>query len=190
MMIAVPSYLGFRARAADTAAKANLRAASTAASSYATDNTGVAGDADNNAATRGFQGMTTARLRLYDRGIKAAGADALSVYANAAVTNVNTFCIRNTISGRPWSALGPGITSDVVQEQSHLYLTAVAPASRPGVLERRRVGAHALVANASGPTSSTRSSSTTSSVPERSCPGITHVTGCCPGTFDATRTET
>ena len=103
MTIAVPTYLGFRARAADASAKASLRAAAAAASLYAMDNPGAVGDADNNVATRGFQGMTTARLRVYDRGIKTS----LTVYASATRTTATTYCIRNTINGRAWSLYGP-----------------------------------------------------------------------------------
>ena len=103
LAIAVPMFLGFRTRAADAAAKANIRTALSAVESYRLDNLGVAGDADNNAATSGYQGMTTARLRAYDRGIQTA----LTVYASK--TTVTAFCLRNTIAGRSWSALGPGV---------------------------------------------------------------------------------
>ena len=72
LAIAVPQYRGLKNRASDNAAKSSLRAAAAAAIVYAYDNGGRAGDADNNAATSVFQGMTTARLRLYDRGIKTA----------------------------------------------------------------------------------------------------------------------
>ena len=103
--IAVPMYLGFRTRAADTSAKSNLRAASSAAESYRLDNTGHASDVDGSAATSGYQGMTTARLRLYDRGVKTA----LTVYATK--TTVTAYCLTITLSGRSWSALGPGLAS-------------------------------------------------------------------------------
>jgi type IV pilus assembly protein PilA len=105
MAIAVPSYLGYRQRAADTSAKQNIRAASSAAESYRADNTGQASDVDGSAATSGYQGMTTARLRLYDRGIKTA----LTVYATK--TTVTAYCLRITVSGRAWSALGPGLVA-------------------------------------------------------------------------------
>jgi type IV pilus assembly protein PilA len=102
LAVAVPSYLGYRTRANDTAAKSTLRAASTAAEAYRQDNLGHAGDADNNASTSGYQGLTTARMRTYDRGIQTA----LTVYATK--TNVTTYCIRITLNGRAWSVLGPG----------------------------------------------------------------------------------
>ncbi len=100
--VAVPSYMGFRTRAADSTAKAIIRAAMPAANAYGLDNNGTASDADGNAATRGFQGMTTARLRTIDRGVPSS----LTVYA--AKTTVTTYCLRTTQSGRAWSALAPG----------------------------------------------------------------------------------
>src|SRR3954470_3194383 len=75
LAIAVPSYLGFRDRAADSAAKANVRAAVPSAEAFFADNNGSAGDADNSAATKGYTGMTLAILKTsYDSGLKAAGS--------------------------------------------------------------------------------------------------------------------
>lgn len=67
--VAVPSYSGFRTRAADNSAKAIIRAAMPAANIYGLNNFGTATDSDSNAATTGFQGMTTALLRTIDKGI-------------------------------------------------------------------------------------------------------------------------
>ncbi len=105
MAIAVPAYFGMRNRAADTTAKQNIRAAASAAEIYSSENTGKAGDADNNASTTGYQGMTTARLRNYDKGIHTA----LTVLASK--TNVTAYCLRITVNSRAWSALGPGIAT-------------------------------------------------------------------------------
>ena len=91
-------------RAADNAAKSSLRAAASAATVYAFDNGGHAGDADNNAATSVFQGMTTARLRVYDRGIKTAPQTPAIVVQAATLTN---YCLRTVVSGRNWSLRGP-----------------------------------------------------------------------------------
>jgi type IV pilus assembly protein PilA len=75
LAIAVPSYLGFRDRAADSAAKANVRAAVPSAEAYYADNNGTATDADNSALTKGYSGMTMAILKAdYDSGIKAPGS--------------------------------------------------------------------------------------------------------------------
>jgi prepilin-type N-terminal cleavage/methylation domain-containing protein len=58
LAIAVPSYLGFRGRAADSAAQANIRAAVPSAEAYFADN----GD---------YVGMTAANLKTtYDTGLK------------------------------------------------------------------------------------------------------------------------
>ena len=58
LAIAVPSYLGFKTRANDAAAKANLRAAIPSAEAYFADN-----------AT--YVGMTTAALTAIDSGLSA-----------------------------------------------------------------------------------------------------------------------
>src|SRR5512133_929150 len=75
LAIAVPSYLGFRDRAADSAAKANVRAAVPSAEAYFADNDGTAPDADANAGTKGYTGMTMTILATkYDSGIKDSGS--------------------------------------------------------------------------------------------------------------------
>jgi type IV pilus assembly protein PilA len=103
LAIAVPSYLGFRGRAADDAARANIRAAFPATSAYSADNNGTATDVDSNAATSGFEGMTIARLKVYDAGIGA------SVTVHSPATTATAFCLTATESGRTWSARGPGL---------------------------------------------------------------------------------
>lgn len=67
--ISVPAYMGFRDRAADAAAKANVRAAIPAVEAFSADNDGTAGDIDANAATKGYQGMTLTLLRGIDQGL-------------------------------------------------------------------------------------------------------------------------
>jgi type IV pilus assembly protein PilA len=69
LAIAVPSYLGFRERAADSASQANVRAAIPAVETYAADNVGAAGDADGDPATSGYQGMDLAELQEIDAGL-------------------------------------------------------------------------------------------------------------------------
>ena len=103
--VAVPSYKSFRTRAIDNSAKAIIRAAVPAANVYGLDNVGTATDADTNAATTGFQGMTTAFLVKIDKGIPST----LTVYATK--TTTTAYCLRTTQSGRSWSALGPGVSS-------------------------------------------------------------------------------
>jgi prepilin-type N-terminal cleavage/methylation domain-containing protein len=85
--IAVPSYLGFKDRAADRAAQANLRAALPAAEAYYSErNTYVL--------------MDDAAMRSIDSG--------LSPTLTVVSTSASTYCIAETVSGRTWSVLGPG----------------------------------------------------------------------------------
>jgi type IV pilus assembly protein PilA len=87
LAIAVPSYLGFKARAGDTAAKSNIRAAMPAAESYYSDN-------------YTYVGMGVAQLRAADAGISTTLAVA---YATA-----SRYCLTDTVEGRTWSVEGPG----------------------------------------------------------------------------------
>src|SRR4051812_10491755 len=80
LAIAVPSYLGFRDRAADSAAKANVRSAVPSAEAYFADNDGTAADADSNAGTKGYTGMTTGILKAkYDSGLKTTGTHVVAL---------------------------------------------------------------------------------------------------------------
>ena len=67
--ISVPAYMSFRDRAADAAAKANVRAAIPAVEAYSADNDGTAGDVDADGTTKGYQGMTLNLLRTIDQGL-------------------------------------------------------------------------------------------------------------------------
>ncbi len=107
LVIAVPSLLGYRTRAADATVKSIIRSAAPAVSAFAADNDGSAGDADGNAATEGFQGMTITLLRNYDLGLSAK----LGVYAPKTVKA--TYCLTATHDGSTWSALGPSIVDYV-----------------------------------------------------------------------------
>ena len=91
LAIAVPSYLGFKGRAADNAAKANIREALPSAEAYYGDN-GT------------YTGMTVAVLRSsYDSGLSAT----LSIYG----TPATTYCLTDTQEGHSWSVRGPGSAS-------------------------------------------------------------------------------
>ena len=87
LAIAVPSYLGFKDRANNTAAKANLRAALPSAEAYYADN--------NTYAT-----MTPALLQAIDSG--------LSKTITVASAAANTYCLTETVGGKVWSVKGPG----------------------------------------------------------------------------------
>jgi type IV pilus assembly protein PilA len=87
LAIAVPSYLGFKDRAANNAAKANLRAALPSAEAYYADN-GT------------YATMTKAALVAIDSGV----SDTLAVASAAA----GSYCLTDTVSGKTWSVAGPG----------------------------------------------------------------------------------
>ena len=91
LAIAVPSYIGFKARAAQTAAQANVRSAIPAVEAYYADNEGSATDIDANAATSGYQGMTLALLQTIDAGVK------LSVIKSLTPTS---YCVDYTGDGK------------------------------------------------------------------------------------------
>src|SRR5438046_2673932 len=63
LAIAIPSYLSFRDRANNSAAKANVRAAIPAVEAYNADNVGTSADVDSTAATTGYDGMTLSLLQ-------------------------------------------------------------------------------------------------------------------------------
>ena len=76
LAIAVPSYLGFRDRASDTAAQANIRSAVPSAEAYYADHGNYTGMVVFGSATNGLQ-------ENYDSGIKAAGSHAVTLPAGA-----------------------------------------------------------------------------------------------------------
>ena len=87
LAIAVPSYLGFRDRASNNAAKANLRAALPSAEAYYADN-GT------------YVGMNAAALKAIDSGVSAT----LTVASAAAAA----YCLTDTVNTKVWSVAGPG----------------------------------------------------------------------------------
>jgi type IV pilus assembly protein PilA len=88
LAIAIPSYLSFRDRANNSAAKANVRAAVPAVEAY---------NADNSA---GYTGMTLAKLTAYDQGVKN--------IAILGAPNTVSYCLRSTVGTRSWYKQGPG----------------------------------------------------------------------------------
>ena len=88
LAIAIPSYLSFRDRANNSAAKANVRAAIPAVEAYNADN------------SKGYSGMTLAKLTAYDQGVK-----------NVVIVgtpNTSSYCIRSTVGTKTWYKRGPG----------------------------------------------------------------------------------
>jgi type IV pilus assembly protein PilA len=89
LAIAVPSYLGFKTRANDAAAKANIRAAIPSAEAYFADFTTYAT-------------MTKAGLLAIDSGI----APSLTVPAGAWLT-ATSYCLQDTQGGQIWHVTRP-----------------------------------------------------------------------------------
>lgn len=86
--IAVPSYLGFRDRTADSSAKANVRAALPAVGAFRAEN-GT------------YTGMTVAALQAIDQSVKLDGDP---------VVTGTTYCVHSTVRGNTWKITGPGNT--------------------------------------------------------------------------------
>ena len=97
LAIAVPSYLGFRDRASDNAAKENLRAALPLAEAYYTDN-------------GAYTGMDATDLAAIDSGV----SPSLTVVS----FTIKTYCLTDTVSGSTWSVAGPGPTSSDFKESA------------------------------------------------------------------------
>jgi prepilin-type N-terminal cleavage/methylation domain-containing protein len=96
LAIAVPSYLSFRDRANNSAAKANVRASIPAIEAYNADNTGTGNSA-------GYAGMTVSFLR--------DNYDSELVTTKLAFPNPPTsvtYCVESTVGGKTWRKNGPG----------------------------------------------------------------------------------
>jgi type IV pilus assembly protein PilA len=98
LAIAVPSYLGFRDRAADNAVKTNLRAALPSAEAYYADN-------------GAYTGMDAADLVAIDSSV--------SPTLTVASVSASTYCLTDTVSGKTWSVAGPGPSSADFHEASN-----------------------------------------------------------------------
>ncbi len=88
LAIAVPSYLSFRDRANNSAAKANVRAAIPAVEAYNADN------------SKGYSGLTLSKMQAYDQGVK-------NVVILGA-SNTVSYCIRSSVGTKSWYKNGPG----------------------------------------------------------------------------------
>lgn len=88
LAIAVPSYLSFRDRASDSAAKANVRAGLPAVEAFYAD-------------YGTYSGMTIASLKTYDAGFVATLGPTLTA---------TTYCIQSIVGGKTWKMVGPGGT--------------------------------------------------------------------------------
>jgi type IV pilus assembly protein PilA len=88
LAIAIPSYLSFRDRANNSAARANVRAAIPAVEAYNADN------------SKGYSGMTLAKLTAYDQGVKNV--------VLVGTPNTVSYCLRSTVGTKSWYKRGPG----------------------------------------------------------------------------------
>jgi len=91
LAIAVPSYLGFKDRANNRAAQADLRAALPSAEAYFADN-----------GTYATPGFSVAALKLIDSGLSSAVTVASGTASN--------YCLAASVGGKQWSVKGPGAT--------------------------------------------------------------------------------
>ena len=98
LAIAIPSYLSFRDRANNSAAKANVRAAIPAVEAYNADNLGTANSA-------GYAGMTVSLLQAYDSAI-------VPTKLNIQTATSVTYCVDSTVGAKVWNKAGPG--ADIV----------------------------------------------------------------------------
>jgi prepilin-type N-terminal cleavage/methylation domain-containing protein len=85
LTIAVPSYISFRLRAADSAAKQNISAAVPVAEAFIIDS------------TQGYTGMTLSALQSYDTAVK---------NISVVTATSTTYCIQSTVNGRTWRKAG------------------------------------------------------------------------------------
>jgi type IV pilus assembly protein PilA len=88
LAIAIPSYLSFRDRANNSAAKANVRASVPGIEAYNADN------------SKGYSGLTLAKLTAYDQGIKN-----ISIIGTP---NTVSYCVSSRVGTKSWYKRGPG----------------------------------------------------------------------------------
>jgi type IV pilus assembly protein PilA len=92
LAIAIPSYLKFRDRANESAAKANVRASIPAVEAYYAD-------------TNSYAGMTLAALQAsYDAGVKN--------ISFGTTLNATTYCVQSTVGAATFNKNGP--SADIV----------------------------------------------------------------------------
>ena len=98
LAIAIPSYLSFKDRANQSAAKANVRAAIPAVEAYNADNTGTGNSA-------GYAGLTISALQVYDSALV---PTKLTIQSATSLT----YCVQSTVGSATWKKAGPG--ADIV----------------------------------------------------------------------------
>jgi type IV pilus assembly protein PilA len=93
LAIAVPSYLGFKDRANNRAAQADIRAAIPSAEAFYGDQN----------PTSTYVGMTIPLLKAIDSGLSSALVAPSSLTATG-------YCIGASVGGKTWSVKGPGLS--------------------------------------------------------------------------------
>jgi type IV pilus assembly protein PilA len=88
LAIAVPSYLSFRDRANNSAAKANVRASIPAVEAYNADN------------SKGYSGLDLTDMKSYDQGVKNVTL--------VGAPNVVSYCLKSSVGTKSWYKRGPG----------------------------------------------------------------------------------
>jgi prepilin-type N-terminal cleavage/methylation domain-containing protein len=96
LAIAVPSYLGFRTRAQDSAAKANVREAVPSAEAFFSDNST-------------YTGMNYSALQAIDSGIAPAAVNHVGLAVSVSVTG-KSYCIADNQGHDTFYFAGPGGT--------------------------------------------------------------------------------
>jgi type IV pilus assembly protein PilA len=117
-MIAIPSLLTVRGKAEAAAAKSNVSSAINAAEAYYQTNSGTSTDADSNASTTQYKGMTRTLLNNQAAGI----APTLVVNVSA---SGSSYCLQNTNGSSTFHYVG-GLDATVVANGGVLY-TGVCP---------------------------------------------------------------
>ena len=93
LALAIPSYLSFKVRANDAAAKADVRAGIPAVEAYNSDS------------TAGYTGMTLTSLQSYDAGV--VGITVVSATSTS-------YCIQAVVGSKTWRKNGPGATLEAL----------------------------------------------------------------------------
>jgi type IV pilus assembly protein PilA len=117
-MIAVPSLVTVRSKAEAAAAKSNVTTGITAAEAYAQANGGTSTDADSNALTTQYKGMTRALLNNQTAGIAA------TLVVNVSASG-SSYCLQDTNGGSTFHYVG-GVDANVVANGGTVY-TGVCP---------------------------------------------------------------
>ena len=100
LAIAIPSYLSFKDRANNQAARANVRSSIPAIEAYNADNPGESTDVDGDAATTGYTGLTLPLLQTsYDQGVK---------NVTFGTITATTYCVQSTVGSQTWHKTNPG----------------------------------------------------------------------------------